>query len=289
MSAPSAVGYQGERGAFSEGAAWALAPGLRAEPRRSFPDVVRAVETGRDQAGVLPVENTLAGAVTAAFDALVEGEVQAVAEVVLPIRHALLGVAGADPSEIVEVRSHPVALAQCRHFFDEHPGIRPAAVHDTAGAARQVAELGDPSIAALAGRHAADAYGLTVLADDLQDRDDNQTRFLLIVPRGRDEPVAHDTAVEPEAPGWKTGLSVETRNRPGELRDLLTVFADRSLDLTFIVSRPTGTPWTYRFILEFRHETLEEGEACVEAAAVSGRVVRVLGTYGTVGATAPAP
>ncbi|MDX1646488.1 MAG: prephenate dehydratase domain-containing protein, partial [Longimicrobiales bacterium] len=275
------------RGAFSEGAAWALAPGLRAEPRRSFPEVVRSVEAGQDQAGVLPVENTLAGGVTAALDALVQGDVRAIAEVVLPIRHALLGVDGADRSEVVEVRSHPVALAQCRRFFDEHPGIEPVAVRDTAGAARRVAELGDPSIAALAGRHAGDTYGLTVLADDLQDRDDNQTRFLLLVASGQNEPVVRHAMTPLGRTRWKTGLSVETRNRPGELRDLLTVFADRGLDLTFILSRPTGTPWTYRFILEFCHGTLEEGETCVEAAGVSGRMVRVLGTYGAVETPAP--
>ncbi|MDX1494174.1 MAG: prephenate dehydratase domain-containing protein [Longimicrobiales bacterium] len=282
------VGFQGERGAFSEGAARALAPGLRPEPRPSFVDVVHAVETGRDRAGILPVENTLAGGVTAAFDALIDGKVKAVAEAALPIRHALLGVPGATRSGIREVRSHPVALAQCRRFFEQNPGIRAAAVHDTAGAAREVAEAGDPTIAALAGRHAAPAYQLEVLADDLQDRDDNQTRFLLIVDRDEETAGAPWVSVPPESAAWKTGLSVDVQNRPGALRDLLTVFADRGRDLTFIASRPTGTPWTYRFLMEFRHETVEEGQACVAATAEAARQVQVLGTYRAVDIQAPA-
>lgn len=286
MSPSSSVGYQGERGAFSEGAARTLAPELHPEPRSSFAEVVRAVETGRDLAGVLPVENTLAGGVTAAFDALVDGDVRAIAEVALPIRHALLALPGTHLSDIVEVRSHPVALAQCQHFFREHPGMEPVAVHDTAGAARQVAEGSDRTIAALAGRHAAESYDLEVLADDLQDRDDNQTRFLLIVDRDGGDLVAPDRSA---TSSLKTGLSVETRNRPGALRDLLTVFADRGLDLTFIQSRPTGTPWRYRFLLEYRHEGPEEGAECVAAAGRDGRVVRELGTYGAVGVGTASP
>lgn len=282
MSHTPSVGFQGERGAFSDGAARALAPRFRAVPRRSFADVVRAVERGEDAAGVLPVENTLAGGVAAAFDALVDGEAEAIAEVALPIRHALMALPGAEMSEIREVRSHPVALAQCRRFFDTHEAMAPVAVHDTAGAARLVAEEGVLSVAALAGRHAAATYGLEVLADDLQDRDDNQTRFLLIARPDVAEAVASDAGVRLDGEGWKTGLAVETRNRPGALRDLLGVFADREFDLSFISSRPTGTPWTYRFILEFRHGARSEAAECIEAASDSGRMVRVLGTYGAV-------
>lgn len=288
MTDTRTVGYQGERGAFSEAAAQALAPGLRPEPRRSFADVVRATERGEDAAGVLPVENTLAGGVTAAFDALLDGDVQAVMEVALPIRHALLALPGSDLSALSEVRSHPVALAQCRRFFETHPSIAPVPVHDTAGAAREVSELQDPTVAALAGGHAAAAYGLEILADDLQDRDDNQTRFLLVTRPGHED-ASPGLLGTPSAQGttgrgtWKTGLSVEIHNRPGALRDLLDVFADRGLDLTFITSRPTGVPWTYRFILEFRHDTHEAGAEGIEAATSAARTVRVFGTYGAVG------
>jgi prephenate dehydratase len=235
---------------------------------------VAAVESGADDAGLLPVENTLAGGVAAAYDALQAGEVRVVREVVIGIRHFLMAPPGTLLAQVREVRSHPVALAQCERFFSEHPHVKPVAVHDTAGAAREVAETRSPGVAALAPRRAAERYGLDILAGELQDRDDNQTRFLLV--RHRSEarevlPSSHG--------GLKTAVVVETENRPGALHDLLGTFAERGLDLTFIESRPTGTPWTYRFILEFRHGSEAEARECLEAAAARGRTLRVLGTY----------
>lgn len=268
------VGFQGEAGAFSEEALLTLLPDAVAVPRRTFRDVVRAVESGLDDAAVLPVENTLAGGVAAAFDALQAGDVEFVREVIIPIRHFLMALPGAEVSRLREVRSHPVALAQCERFFASHPELTAVAVHDTAGAAREVAEAGRPTLAALAPRAAARRYGLRILAEDLQDRDDNQTRFLLLRPRA----TGHD-ALQVGAAGLKTAVIVETENRPGALHALLGVFASRGLDLTFIESRPAGTPWTYRFILEFRHGSRLEAEECLASAAAPGRTVRTLGTY----------
>lgn len=274
MKPGARVGFQGEAGAFSEEALLRLVPDAEPVPRRTFRDVVHGVVSGEDAAGLLPVENTLAGGVAAAFDALQEAPLHAVREVVIPIRHFLLGVAGASALHLEEVRSHPVALAQCERFFQDRPGVRRVAVHDTAGAAREVADAGARTVAAIASRQAAARYGLEILAADLQDRDDNQTRFLLVVPG--DAP----TAPPPGAAGvLKTSVIVETRNRPGALHDLLGVFARRGLDLTFIESRPAGTPWTYRFILEFSHGGMEPALACLEEAASEERSVRVLGTY----------
>jgi len=268
------VGFQGEEGAFSEEALLTLLPGAVPVPRRTFRDVVRAVESGTDDAGLLPVENTLAGGVAAAFDALQAGDVAAVREVIIPIRHFLLAPPGADLARLREVRSHPVALAQCERFFEEHPELIAVAVHDTAGAAREVADAGDPALAAIAPRGAAKRYGLRILAEDLQDRDDNQTRFLLLRRRG-----SEDVADPGSAAGLKTAVIVETENRPGALHALLGVFASRGLDLTFVESRPAGTPWTYRFILEFRHATRLEAEECLASAAAPGRIIRTLGMY----------
>lgn len=274
MKPGARVGFQGEPGAFSEEALLALLPQAQPIPRRTFGDAVRAVAEGTDEAALLPVENTLAGGVAAVFDALQEAPLRAVREVVIPIRHALLGVPGADVERLREVRSHPVALAQCQRYFEAHPQVRAVPVHDTAGAAREVAEGGDPTVAALASRHAALPYGLSILAEDLQDRSDNQTRFLLVVPD------RHPWALPATAPGTlKTALVAETENRPGALHQLLGAFATRGLDLTFIESRPTGTPWTYRFILEFRHGPGQDAEGGLAAAAMVSRSVRRLGTF----------
>ena len=148
------VGFQGELGAFSEEAIYELVAEAEAVPCRSFDAVVLAVEQGTADAGVLPVENTLAGTVAAAYDALAGGATRVVSEVAIPIRHCLLGVPGASLQSLEEVRSHPVALSQCRGFFALHPGILEQAVHDTAGAARAVASAGVPTVAAIASRGA---------------------------------------------------------------------------------------------------------------------------------------
>jgi prephenate dehydratase len=264
------VGFQGALGAFSEEAVRALVPDAEPVPHSTFDAVVRAVESGEVGAGVVPVENTLAGAVAEAYEALVAGDVTAIGEVATPIRHCLLGLPGASTDQVREARSHPVALSQCRGFFAEHPEIRAQAVYDTAGAAEEVAAMGDPSLVAIASRRAGDRYGLEVLQPDLQDRDDNQTRFYLIV---------KDVVSAPTGGPLKTACVAELENRPGALHELLGVFANRGLDLTNVASRPGVSPWTYRFILEFRHASLDDGKTAIEEARCLCTGVRVLGTF----------
>ncbi|MEX2470886.1 MAG: prephenate dehydratase domain-containing protein [Gemmatimonadota bacterium] len=269
------AGFQGALGAFSEEAVLVLAPDAEPIPRSTFQEVVRAVERGDDDVGVVPVENSLAGTVVEAYDALAEGDVTVVAEVAIPIRHCLLGVADTQLDGLREVRSHPVALAQCRGFFAAHPGIQARAVYDTAGAALEVAELADRGVAAIASARAGDRYGLDVLQRDLQDRDDNQTRFYMIVPgRADDDGRRSDERL-------KTSCVAELENRPGSLHELLGVFAARGLSLTHVTSRPAPTPWTYRFIVEFAHASAGEAEAALEEARALTTKLRVLGTFGT--------
>lgn len=295
------AGFQGALGAFSEEAVLALARDAEPIPRSTFEDVVRAVARGDDEAGVVPVENTLAGTVVEAYDALAAGDVTVVAEVAIPIRHCLLGVAGTELDGLREVRSHPVALAQCRAFFAAHPGIQARAVYDTAGAAREVAELADRGLAAIASARAGDRYGLDVLQRDLQDREDNQTRFYLITPgraedygrrpaddrrrtEGDSGPASGSAPVRIEPVGsvrLKTSCVAELENRPGSLHELLGVFAGRALSLTHLTSRPAPTPWTYRFIVEFSHASPDEAEAALEEARGLSTKLQVLGTFAT--------
>jgi prephenate dehydratase len=271
MSKPhtNRASFQGALGAFSEEAVRILVPDSTPIPRQSFEAVVRAVESGEDPWGVVAVENTLAGAVAEAYDALEAGDVSVVGEVAIPIRHCLLGVKDASIDRLREARSHPVALSQCKGFFARHPAIRALAVYDTAGAAQEVAAAGDPTVAAIASRRAGERYGLEVLEADLQDRDDNQTRFYLI---------ARHAKIPTDGP-FKTACVAELENRPGVLHQLLGVFAARGLDLSHVASRPATSPWTYRFILEFGHATTAEAsEAMAEAKALAARW-RVLGTF----------
>jgi prephenate dehydratase len=157
-------------------------------PCRTFDDVARAVVNGQADWGVLPVENLIAGPVHEALDALSRfASLEQVGEHVLPVHLALLGLPGASVKDIRFVLSHPVALKQCKEWLWAHRLISVTEAHDTAGAARMVALRRDPSVAAIAAGWAAEPYGLVVLADRLEDRPDNATRFVLV--RRRAAPV----------------------------------------------------------------------------------------------------
>ena len=176
------VAYQGEPGAFSEEAARACGgPDALLLPRITFVDVVQAVLTGSAAAGILPLENSQIGEIAAAKDALSVPAVKIVREVTLPIHHYLLAPAGATLETLRKAVSHSAALAQCAAFFSAHPRIVPVPWYDTAGGAKHVATLGDPAVGAVASRRAGDHYGLAVIAENIEDRSDNRTRFAMIV------------------------------------------------------------------------------------------------------------
>jgi prephenate dehydratase len=278
------VAFQGEHGAFSEEALRAFF-GSAADPlpRRDFRAVVDAVEKGEAAFGVLPVENTLAGGVGGAWDALADSALEVVGEVVRPIRLYLMGVVGARADRLERILSHPVALAQCTRFLDAHPHADAVAVHDTAGAAQEVARQGSPRLAAVAPLAAAERYGLEVLAADLQDRPDNQTRFFVVRREGGEGglPTAtHDA--------WSTVLLVEAQDRPGALLRLLEPFATRGIDLSRIESRPAKEPWRYRFAMELRADASHpETLAALNEVREKSSAFRLLGSF-PAGRSAPA-
>jgi prephenate dehydratase len=270
------VAYQGARGAYSEEAVVRLWPHAAPVPLRECIDVARAVESGEVDAGVLAVENTLAGSVVASYDALAACErVVAVGEAIIGIHHCVLAAPGTSLAALRRVESHPVALAQCGRFFERHPHLEPHATYDTAGSAMEVAHARDPRRAALASRIAAAHYGLEILEADVEDRPDNQTRFVAI---GR------GTASLADGAAARTILLVTVANTPGALHRLLGPFAEHELNLSKLESRPTGEPWSYRFIVEIEHTAgdtaMTEALHVVRCMAQSCRVV---GTYATSG------
>ncbi len=180
MTTPLRVAFQGELGAFSEEAIQQLWGGsVEPVPVREFRDVVDALRQGRADRCVLPVENTIVGSVQASHDAIdANVHMHAVAETVVAVHHCLLGPPGAKFGQVTNVFSHPVALAQCGDFFAQHPRLDVHAVYDTAGAALDVSNLADPQFAAVASRNSAGRYHLDILAADIEDRHDNQTRFI---------------------------------------------------------------------------------------------------------------
>jgi prephenate dehydratase len=267
------VAFQGEQGAYSDEAIalhWGGA--ASAVPARECADVAAAVERGAVDFGLLPIENTLAGSVVATYDALAGApQTTVVAEVVLPIHHCVLALPGASLASLTTVESHPIALAQCRDFLAGHRHIEARPAYDTAGAARAVAERGDPRVAAIASRAAAQRFGLRILLADVEDRPDNQTRFLVI---------AREPAPLPPRTPSRSVILADIDNAPGALLRLLAPIATAGLNMSKLESRPAGTPWSYRFFLEVEHESADTRlDGVVAALREEAQHVRVLGTY----------
>ena len=255
----------GPAGTYSHRAARAV--GGEIEFRESVTGIVEAVAAGAADRGILPVENSIEGSVTESLDALTEFEVAVVRELITPIRHALL----ARSPDCSTVASHPQALAQCRSYLDsEHPNANLESVASTARGVERARE--DPSVAAIAHPDTADDT-LDVLAENIQDRTSNATRFLVVAP-----------IAERSSAGGKSSLVVYPNDDyPGLLLDLLEPFADRRIDLTRIESRPSGDRLgDYVFHIDvaagFYEDRMERALETVEAVAETG-LVRRLGSY----------
>ena len=268
--------YQGTRGANSEDAAIdLLSKDAKLLPRDTLEDLFNAVISGEARYGVVPIENTLAGSIHAAYDLLFEHDVKIVGETVRHILFALIAPPGVGFGQVRRALSHPVALNQCGQFFRKHPQIQPVPVYDTAGAVERVIREGLTDAAAVATRRAAEVYGGTILAESIQDHSENYTRFLLITPSSSpDPPVKHTD-------DYKTTLVFSVGNAPGALYHSLRPFAERRIDLAKIESRPLrGSPFEYLFYLEFigRADSAPLSDALNELRA-QAKSVRVLGTY----------
>lgn len=244
------VAYQGEPGAFGEDAVvgW-FGDAVEPIPVATFSAVCAAVESGSVDAGVLPLENSLAGTVGDALDALARGTLKVIGEVLLPIRHQLLVIPGASVDDIRRVTSHWQALAQCERFLaDRAWEVVPAA--DTAGAARELSANGDRDLAAIASRRAAERYGLEIAIADVQDADHNLTRFAVLVREGAPA-LEPDGALAPRDGPRETLITFETGHRPGDLYRALGTLAEAGINLSRIESRPSGDgPWRYRFLIQ---------------------------------------
>ncbi|MFL5568885.1 MAG: prephenate dehydratase domain-containing protein, partial [Gemmatimonadaceae bacterium] len=166
------VAFQGDRGAYAESAITEIwRHPVERIPVPTFTGAVRAVDEGEADACVIPVENSIVGRVEAGWQALATYPgMHTVGEALVPVRHCLMAPKGATLHDIRSAASHPVALAQCSRFFETHGWIKATKAFDTAGAAREIAERGDPTQAARASRAAAERYGLAVLEEGVQDR-----------------------------------------------------------------------------------------------------------------------
>jgi prephenate dehydratase len=270
MAAPL-VAFQGERGSFSEEAAYKLlGRRIRVLPCETFAATFESVTRGRAHLCLVPIENTLAGSVYENFDLLLANHLHIVGEVNLRIVHNLIALPGTARREVHQVYSHPVALAQCGRFFAKNPRVERVPFYDTAGAVKMLAERHPRGAAAIASRIAAEVYHARILATHLEDHHENYTRFLLLSKTPRVSPRAS-----------KVSIVFSTRNVPGALFKCLSVFALRDIDLTKMESRPLrGRPWEYFFYVDFIGNVKEK--RCQNALAHLAEVtnfLRVLGCY----------
>jgi len=267
------IGYQGEPHSYSYRAATELFSEGEFIGHRGFAAAFDALEEGEVERLVVPVENSTTGSVLPVLDRL-PGDASHVrfsilAEHLVEVRHTLHGVPGSSIEDIREVRSHPQALAQAEHALLAL-GIDPVPTHDTAGAVRQVAETGDPSIAALAPPRAGVAHGLEVLLDHVLDKEHNTTRFVVLAVG---DPIVNED-------DDKTTIVVTGSHTPGSLALVLTELGLRGANLTRIESRPAGVAWSYRFFIDLVHAPGPEGLAHVlEPPPANAASVLNLGSY----------
>lgn len=243
------IGFQGERGAFSEEAARRLlGSNVRVAPFPRFEDVFRNLREKNLEGAVIPIENTLAGSVHENYDHLVNYELPIVAETSVRIVHNLMAMPGVVMAKLKRVYSHPVALNQCLKFFEQNPQIERVPFYDTAGSVKMVMEQRLPDAAGIASAVAAGIYGARILRRSIEDDRANFTRFFLL--RRPDWLKRHPVRAPARAP-WKTSLVFTTRNVPGALFRSLSAFSLRDINLAKIESRPLrGKPWEYMFYLD---------------------------------------
>jgi prephenate dehydratase/chorismate mutase len=233
------VAFQGEHGAYGEVASRKLMPAGAYIPCLEFIDVFRGVEEGQFDLGVVPVENSLEGAVTQVNDLLTTTELKVVGEVKVDVNHCLLATEATDYREIRVVYSHPQALAQCRDFLMRNK-LEPRPYYDTAGAAKMLARENPKAAAAIASALCAELYDLEIIKEGIEDGPSNSTRFLLL---------ARDAIAGKKE---KTSIIFAVAHEAGQLFGVLQLFAEANINLTRISSMPLRSdPSNYSFFLDF--------------------------------------
>ena len=235
------MAFQGVHGAFSEDAVFSyFQDDVEAIPCNEFEEVFEMVEKGEVSHAVVPVENSLEGSVTTVSDLLLDSDLTVTGEVLVLVRHCLIGQPDSSMETIKRVYSHPQALGQCRSFLSQHPAWEKIPSYDTAGSVKLVKERGRMEEAAIASKRAATFYGMKVLQEDIQSSTRNFTRFFV---------VEKTTSMPTE--GDKTSLAFSTKNIPGALYQCIGAFAERGVNLSKLESRPRkGRTWEYVFYVD---------------------------------------
>jgi prephenate dehydratase len=272
------IAFQGEPGAFSQIAALRFGgDDCTPVPMQTFEEIFISVQNGKNKYAAIPIENTLHGSVHENYDHLLKYDLPIRAETFVRIVHNLIAPPGVRFPQLKRVFSHPVALNQCRQFFEENPQIARTPFYDTAGSVKMVMNEGLTDAGAIASAEAARIYKGKILKKSIEDDRENYTRFVLLEKPRR----GHKFPKPNPAIQYKTTVVFTTRNVPGALFRALSAFALRDISLTKIESRPLrGKPWEYLFYLDFLGHVNDP--VCKNALghlAELADMLRVLGCY----------
>jgi len=269
------IAIQGVEGSNSHHAAIALTPDMQHRQYIAcarFGDAMTAVRDGRANIAVLPIENTTSGAIAEVYDLLLDTKLSIVGEVKLHVNHCLVGVKGASISDLKTIHGHPQAVAQCSNFLAGLPDVEVIYANDTALSARRIAEIDNPTVAAIANEQAAEIHGLDVLAAGINNRKSNYTRFVAVA--------AEPVTVDPQVPA-KTSLVLSVSNEAGALAEVLNAFRAEGVPLVKLESRPTvNNAWQEMFYMDFEGNIGDPRiQSVLEDVRRHTMYLRVLGSY----------
>jgi prephenate dehydratase len=272
MSEQKKIVFQGEPGANSHIACHEVYPDHEAVACPTFEDAFAAVSSGEAHLGMIPIENSVAGRVADIHHLMPTSGLHIVAEYFLPVRHQLMAPKGATLDGIKSVESHVMALGQCRNII-RRLGFKPIVAADTAGSAREVAERGDPTRAAIASRLAAQIYGLDILAEDVEDEAHNTTRFTVLAREAEWATPGNGTVI--------TTFVFRVRNVPAALYKALGGFATNGVNMTKLESYMVdGNFFATQFYADVEGHPNDRGLAfALEELKFFSKELIILGVY----------
>jgi len=237
----------------------------------SFPEVVQSLLSGQSGEAVMAIENSIAGSILPNYALIDENNLHVTGEHYMPINMNLMALPGQKITDIKKVFSHPMALLQCKEFFKDYRHIKLIEDEDTAEVARRISQKQSTGVAALASKAAAEIFGLEILAEGVQTKKSNATRFLII---GTQKKESNGEILN------KASIKFELESRRGSLVSVLNIIRDYDLDMTKIQSMPIiETPWKYSFFVDVLFEDRAGFNKAIEIIEVMTEHLKILGIY----------
>ncbi|MDA9852128.1 prephenate dehydratase [Flavobacteriaceae bacterium] len=272
MKAKTKVAIQGKQGSFHHIVAQRyFGAQLDLLPCDTFDDTIQTIVDGESEQAVLAIENSIAGSIIPNYALIDQNDLKIVGEYGLSIHHNLMGLSGQTIKDLKEVHSHPMALLQCKNFFQQHPHIRLVEAEDTAEEAQRISKNQIKGIGAIASQEAAELYQLTVFATSIQTIKNNVTRFVIVQRKG-------DLVSKSQIN--KAALKFTLDHQRGSLAAVLNVMSDCQLNLTKIQSLPViETPGKYAFFVDVTFDDFTHYEKARKLIAIMASKFKILGEY----------